>query len=469
MKRVSKMLFLLGSSLVLSACPLFDFTKTYVSKITLDQTRVEMNKGDTKQMTATVKPITATNKTVEWSSSDTTICTVTERGKVTAVEYGISTIRATAVDGSNVYAECVFDIKLAGAVLNSIEIVDADATFYTGDTFRKSKVVAHYVGGFSRTVTDAATFSGYNLYQAGTCTVSVSYTEGSITKTTSYEITVLESGLDSGKTALRQSYMDYAEHNVSYVDFTPNKGEPKLLVIPIWFTDSSSYISTSKRENVRSDIEKAYFGTDADTGWKSVKSFYYEESRGLVNLTGTVSEWYEINNNSSYYKNPTYQSRTADLVKNSVSWYFSNHTDNRKSYDSNGDGRLDGVMLIYGAPNHVTMGESDGNLWAYCFWLQDTTASTFSPTPNVYFWASYDFMYGGNTAYVRTGNNYYYGETSHCSIDTHTYIHEMGHCFGLDDYYDYSGQYDPAGALTMHNGIRMDKTLYSNRNSNFKN
>ena len=449
MKKLSKMLLLISGSLVLTACPLFDFANTPVSKITLNETYVEMAKGDTKQLTASVKPITASNKTVEWSSSETDVCTVTERGKVTALEYGIATIRATAKDDSGVYAECVFDIKQPGAVLNSIEVVDADDTFYTGDVFRKSKIVAHYVGGTTRTVTDGATFSGYNLYQAGTCTVNVSYTENSITKTTSYEITVVESGVDSGKTVIRQSYMDFAKNNVSNVDYTPNKGEPRLLVIPIWFTDSGNYIDINKRENVRSDIEKAYFGTDADTGWKSVKSFYYEESHGLVNLTGTVSEWYEITSSSSFYKSETYQSRTADLVKSSVSWYFSNHTESRKSYDSNGDGRLDGVMLIYGSPNYATLGEDSGNLWAYCFWLQDTNPSSFSPTPNVYFWASYDFMYGYSNAYSRTGHNYHYGETSHCNIDTHTYIHEMGHCFGLDDYYDYSGQYDPAGTVTM--------------------
>ena len=58
-------------------------------------------------------------------------------------------------------------------------------------------------------------------------------------------------------------------------------------------------------------------------------------------------------------------------------------------------------------------------------------------------------MYGEN-AISRTGYDYGNGNTSNCNIDTHTFIHEMGHVFGLEDYYDYSEtQYSPAGDLTM--------------------
>ncbi len=59
-------------------------------------------------------------------------------------------------------------------------------------------------------------------------------------------------------------------------------------------------------------------------------------------------------------------------------------------------------------------------------------------------------MYSKSLAETKTGlNSYGYGDTSHCNIDTHTYIHEMGHMFGLDDYYDYSYQYVPAGDFSM--------------------
>ena len=55
----------------------------------------------------------------------------------------------------------------------------------------------------------------------------------------------------------------------------------------------------------------------------------------------------------------------------------------------------------------------------------------------------------GEKAAARTGYSYGYGDNRYCSLDTHCFLHEMGHMFGLNDYYDYSGQYQPAGGLSM--------------------
>lgn len=132
--------------------------------------------------------------------------------------------------------------------------------------------------------------------------------------------------------------------------------------------------------------------------------------------------------------------------------YFTKNTsDKRRNYDKDGDGYIDSVMLIYAAPDYVTAKSSYKNLWAYCYWLQDTSVKKArNPGANVFFWASYDFMYSKSKALERTGKtNYAHGDTSHCNIDAHTFIHEMGHVFGLEDYYDYSQQYSPAAGFSM--------------------
>ena len=56
-------------------------------------------------------------------------------------------------------------------------------------------------------------------------------------------------------------YRDYMEGNYFYLGSAPSTGEASLLVVPIWFTDSSTYISS--KNNVRSDIQKAYLGTQS--------------------------------------------------------------------------------------------------------------------------------------------------------------------------------------------------------------
>ena len=254
-------------------------------------------------------------------------------------------------------------------------------------------------------------------------------------------------------------YSDVIDNSVYCLSATPSVGNTRILVIPVWFTDSSTFIKDNgKKEAVRSDIEKTYFGKNTDTRWRTVKTYYEEQSYGAFTLSGTVSEWYSCGKSYSYYATDpaSYTSgapKTSALVETATNWYFSNHTDeSRRDYDSDNDGYIDGVMLIYGAPNYTSLKrDSYSNLWAFCFWIQDPDVqSTSNPGVNAFFWASYDFMYGSEVASSRSGSNYHGGDTSHCNLDAHTYIHEMGHMFGLEDYYDYSEySYQPAAAFSM--------------------
>ena len=249
------------------------------------------------------------------------------------------------------------------------------------------------------------------------------------------------------KTKLLYDYDDYNANNAYGTDNCPLTGNSKLLIIPIWFNDSSNYIISDKKESVRSDIEKAYIGTNDETGWRSVKTYYQEESLNKLNLQATVADWYSTGTNSSTYKNGgVYQ--TLLLVETASDAYFTNHSDEKRTdYDTNGDGYLDGVMLIYAAPN-----EYDTNFWAYCYWLQQNEPNKTNPVAKTFFWASYDFMYDSYNIVSHTGKSGNGGgDCTNCQIDAHTFIHEMGHVLGLEDYYDYnqSTAYCPAGGFSM--------------------
>ena len=248
------------------------------------------------------------------------------------------------------------------------------------------------------------------------------------------------------------TYKGYIANNCYNFSATPAIGTAKLLVIPVWFKDSGNYVDSSKKAQVKSDIEKAYFGTNEETGWRSVKTYYEEESHGRLSISGVVTSWYERNENVSVFTVDNDTSKTRTLVKEAVTWYFNTvSSDVKKTFDCDKDGYLDGVMLIYAAPDFQALGNNSyQNLWAYCHWIQDKAVkNTNNPGANAFFWASYDFMYGSGKAKSRAGTSYSNGDTSHANIDTHTYIHEMGHMFGLMDYYDYTKQYDPAGSFSM--------------------
>ena len=263
---------------------------------------------------------------------------------------------------------------------------------------------------------------------------------------------------DTNANRANMIYGDLIDNSVYPMSCTPSIGQANLLVIPIWFTDSTNYIDKSKKEQVRQDINDVYFGNNEDTGWRSVKTFYEEESLGALTINGKVSEWYECNMLISQMAiDPATETngapRTTGLVKTATDWYFTNHlSDSRTNYDQDGDGYLDGVILIYGAPDYATYNRSSyTNLWAYCFWIQDPSVQNPSkPGVNVFFWASYDFMYSKTTAATRAGHSYGAGDNTACILDSHTYIHETGHMFGLEDYYDYSeDKLQPAGAFSM--------------------
>ena len=77
-----------------------------VAEIKLSQSTLSMKKGETTVLTVTITPENATDKSVDWTSSDTKIATVDSTGKVTAVSAGTAIITCMAKDGSDKKATC---------------------------------------------------------------------------------------------------------------------------------------------------------------------------------------------------------------------------------------------------------------------------------------------------------------------------------------------------------------------------
>jgi uncharacterized protein YjdB len=90
-----------------------------VTGITLDKTSIDLKTGTTEQLTATVAPENATDKSVTWSSDNPAAATVDTNGVVTAVAPGKATITATANDGSGISASCVVTVTANAYTLHA--------------------------------------------------------------------------------------------------------------------------------------------------------------------------------------------------------------------------------------------------------------------------------------------------------------------------------------------------------------
>lgn len=70
-----------------------------VTSIEFEYSSITLDAGKKKTLTPQLRPISATNKDVKWSSSNKNIATVDSKGVVTAVSAGTATITCTSADG----------------------------------------------------------------------------------------------------------------------------------------------------------------------------------------------------------------------------------------------------------------------------------------------------------------------------------------------------------------------------------
>ena len=105
--------------------------KLQVTEITLSETNASLWVGETKTITATALPTTASNTSVEWSSSDENVASVSSEGVITANGEGSCIIICTASDGYGTKSTCEITIKQQ---VTEIALSETNASLWVGDT-----------------------------------------------------------------------------------------------------------------------------------------------------------------------------------------------------------------------------------------------------------------------------------------------------------------------------------------------
>ena len=108
-----------------------------VLNVSLDKSSLDLSEGDTASIVATVYPTNVTNKTLKWTSSNSSVASVDSKGNIVAGGIkGYAIITATATDGSGKFAECVVlskpKIHVTGLTINygaSLDLLANDSTY----------------------------------------------------------------------------------------------------------------------------------------------------------------------------------------------------------------------------------------------------------------------------------------------------------------------------------------------------
>lgn len=108
---------------------------TIAESLVLTNTGVNMQVGDTFQLTALFTPATTTDKSLKWESSDPSVVSVDNQGLLTAHALGETTVSATTSDGSDLTATC--PIRVNPTPVDNIRII------YDGPTALKVGDVVH--------------------------------------------------------------------------------------------------------------------------------------------------------------------------------------------------------------------------------------------------------------------------------------------------------------------------------------
>lgn len=209
----------------------------------------------------------------------------------------------------------------------------------------------------------------------------------------------------------------------------PSQNRSEMAVFYVDFPDCRYSYDPSVQE-----IENVIFGaensSDKNYPFESMSAFFDRSSKGAMELGGKVFR-YTTKNKKSYYENDVWHVSLIDEIIGE----FDSSVD-FSQFDGDKDGVVDSILVS------VPSAAGDENWWA--------AAGTFGGD-------SRKRADGMDIGHVIVGNSEIASATDHKDFNS-SYIHEIGHCMGLPDYYlydteDFQGMHGSAGFEMMDDAI----------------
>ncbi len=210
----------------------------------------------------------------------------------------------------------------------------------------------------------------------------------------------------------------------------PSLGSPRILVIPISFENM-------QEEESLDEIKKVFSGTEEETGWESVNTFYKKSSFNKLDIQfDFIDDWYNPLHSAAYYKQIDDASKTSGTVlvaEEAINYVNEKYNIDFTKYDYDDNGYIDGIWFVYDK-DPVFSTKTSSFYWAKVSQGRHDDVKVDGKKLGFYAWASIGFMHLDRYPNY-TAETY----TLDIDIDAHTFIHETGHILGLEDYYNYNG------------------------------
>lgn len=187
-----------------------DSSVVAVTGVSLDKTSLSLIVGNTEQITATVKPDDATDKSVFWVSMDERIATVDQSGNVTAIGAGTTTVHAVATSNQDIYATCQVTAVAATVAVTGVSLSKTSLSLAEGGS---EKLLA--------TVSPSNATNKSVTWSSSDDSVATVDQSGNVTAVKAGDATITVRTVDGGKTASCSVNVTAA---ISIVDFILTDG-----------------------------------------------------------------------------------------------------------------------------------------------------------------------------------------------------------------------------------------------------
>lgn len=210
-----------------------------VTSVSIGQATAEMLIGETVQLSATVLPSNATDKTVSWASSKQSVATVSSTGLVTALAEGTTTITASAGGKSGT---CTVTVNKKVVEVSSVTLNKTELPLYVGESESLSVTVKPDDATY-KTVSWSSSDPSIAKVENGTVTAvkkgtaTITATAGD--KSASCSVVVSERVIPVSSVELNKTSLDLVEGDIETLTATvkPNDATDKTIS---WSTSNPS-------------------------------------------------------------------------------------------------------------------------------------------------------------------------------------------------------------------------------------